>query len=244
MIEDFLKNIDIKKVVRWYNLAKRITQRKDATPFTPQIFNSSVALKTSWSPLARSGASFKTHHFTFSSDKAFTVPTKMYLLFLCAFTGITIGGGPAILQHQIELANTQNIVICSTAILLFTIASIYLIIDAFSSRTFDLINQRYYKGIFPSRPGPFAPKIIPFSSIAAIQLLSEKISTKKKVFKSYEFNLVLQDGKRVNIVDHVDEFSIIEDATEMANLLNIPLWNAIDITPSNILSEITSSDIF
>ena len=68
--------------------------------------------------------------------------------------------------------------------------------------------------------------------IHAIQLLSEIVPSKSS-FISYELNLILNDGKRFNVIDHGDKAKIIEDAGTLAAFLDVPVWDVIDFaTPS------------
>ena len=43
---------------------------------------------------------------------------------------------------------------------------------------------------------------------------------------NYELNLVLEDGKRINVVDHENQDSLREDAGTLAAFLDKPIWDA------------------
>ena len=46
-------------------------------------------------------------------------------------------------------------------------------------------------------------------------------------FYSYEINLVLKNGRRVNVADHGDLDSLRADADMLANFLEVPVWDAL-----------------
>jgi hypothetical protein len=63
------------------------------------------------------------------------------------------------------------------------------------------------------------------SDIAAIQIIPERISgSKGGSYTSWEINLVSHDGKRLNVLDHGHNQSIIEDAQVLGNFLSVPVW--------------------
>jgi hypothetical protein len=69
------------------------------------------------------------------------------------------------------------------------------------------------------------------SDIHAIQLLQEYVSTSSSSgsssrYYSYELNLVLKDGNRLNVVDHGKLSLIRTDAEQLGQFLNVPVWDA------------------
>ncbi len=63
--------------------------------------------------------------------------------------------------------------------------------------------------------------------IHAIQLISEFCSGDKSRYYSYELNLVLEDGSRLNVIDHGNVEAVRADAKKLAGFLGKPLWDAI-----------------
>ena len=49
----------------------------------------------------------------------------------------------------------------------------------------------------------------------------------KSRYYSYELNLVLEDGSRLNVIDHGNVEAIRADAQKLAAFLGKPLWDAI-----------------
>ena len=44
---------------------------------------------------------------------------------------------------------------------------------------------------------------------------------------SYELNLVLQDGERLNVVDHGSFDVLREDAAKLGEFLGVPVWDVL-----------------
>ena len=63
--------------------------------------------------------------------------------------------------------------------------------------------------------------------IHALQLISEYCRGSKRSYYSYELNLVLRNGRRINVMDHGDSEKLREDAKTLSQFLEKPLWDAI-----------------
>lgn len=61
--------------------------------------------------------------------------------------------------------------------------------------------------------------------VHALQLISEYVRGDKSSYYSYELNLVLKDGERINVIDHGDRSAIQRDAQALAGFLGKPLWS-------------------
>jgi hypothetical protein len=69
---------------------------------------------------------------------------------------------------------------------------------------------------------------VPFSEIHSIQLLNEEVrSIREQMFWSYELNLVLRDGKRINLIDHRNQREICWDAGDLSRMMDVPIWDFI-----------------
>ena len=62
--------------------------------------------------------------------------------------------------------------------------------------------------------------------VHALQIISEYCRGSKSSYYSYELNLVLKDGKRINVVDHGSIRKLREDAEILSKFLSIPVWDA------------------
>lgn len=65
---------------------------------------------------------------------------------------------------------------------------------------------------------------VPFSNIAALQLVRELVDGDETTFMSWELNLVLRDGSRLNVIDHAGGAQLREEATRLGQLIGCPVW--------------------
>lgn len=68
--------------------------------------------------------------------------------------------------------------------------------------------------------------IVKLDEIFGIQVIKEYIESKdskghKSSYYSYEINLVLMSGKRLNVVDYGNAKSILEDASQLSKFLGV-----------------------
>ena len=62
--------------------------------------------------------------------------------------------------------------------------------------------------------------------IHALQIVAEFISGKNANYYSYELNLVLKNGNRINIIDHNNKGRIDREAKVLSEFLGVPVWDA------------------
>ena len=62
------------------------------------------------------------------------------------------------------------------------------------------------------------------NDIAAIQIVSERLSDKNSSYTSSEINIISHDAQRLNLMDHGNRKSIQEDAQKLCEFLNVPVW--------------------
>lgn len=93
--------------------------------------------------------------------------------------------------------------------------------------TFDKKSGYFYKGKPEMIWGIIDPsdkKLIPHSSIYAIQVLLEHVRGENTNFLSYEINLILNDKNRINIMDHGERDDIKSNAKIIGEYLWVPVW--------------------
>ena len=56
-------------------------------------------------------------------------------------------------------------------------------------------------------------------------MITERCTGKNSSYYSYELNLVLDDGSRINVVDHGDLGRVVRDGSAVAAFLDVPFWN-------------------
>ncbi len=71
---------------------------------------------------------------------------------------------------------------------------------------------------------PTDKNIVPLSSIHALQIITERVQTKNASFLSHEINLILDDKRRINIVDHANLTQIHAESKQLAEYLGVPVW--------------------
>ena len=69
------------------------------------------------------------------------------------------------------------------------------------------------------------------NEIHAIQLIQEVVGRHRRewgipFFFTYELNLVLKDGSRINIIDHTKRKATQAEAKELSRFLKVPIWDA------------------
>ena len=69
---------------------------------------------------------------------------------------------------------------------------------------------------------------MPFAEVHSIQLLDEEVRrTSESMFWSYELNLVLRNGNRINLIDHGNQRENRWDAGDLSRMIDVPIWDFI-----------------
>lgn len=94
---------------------------------------------------------------------------------------------------------------------------------------FDKSERLFWKG--GKAPNEVADRkslkcVVELHKIHALQLISESVRGSKSRFYSYELNIVLGDGKRINVIDHGNRSWLREDAATLSKFLRKPVWDA------------------
>ena len=211
-----------------------ITGRKDSGGgVDPSAFDDPLALETQWTPVASGGANFRTHRLVQPSPNrvefAPTIVAKaFYLLFLAIGSGLLVFHLNRIRISQTGFSNQDTLVpILAGAV--FAVAGACMYWFGTAPRVFDQARAAFWRG----RRAPTPMGIVerggssaPLSSIHALQLLSEFVSGSKNSYYSYELNLILDDGSRINVVDHGNLERLRADADTLSQFLDKPLWDA------------------
>ncbi len=104
---------------------------------------------------------------------------------------------------------------------------------------FDKQAGLFWKGRRPqawTRTQEATAKYTPLELVHALQIVAEYVSGKNS-FYSFELNLVLKNGNRINVVDHHKKNKLAEEAEVLAEFLGVPLWDAtISRLPTNAFS--------
>lgn len=173
-----------------------------------------------WNPCVGGGSNYKSRKLSVKEDKLLFKPTPLNYIFPLMFCGI-----PTIMLFTI-IGSGDNIPLPMIPFLL-----VFILIGIFVGNllarpiVIDLNKKIFYKGFkVPKKE----KKITKLSNVIALQLLTEYVVSSNSNggtsrYYSHEINFILKDYKRINIVDHGNKNSIIEDAKIISKTLNIPI---------------------
>lgn len=214
-------------------LRRRWRGSSSNTTFDPSQLDDPIAARTEWAPARRGGASFRTRHLVEIDShrlefRASAVAVLFYVLFLVmgvvalvVFFAITFAFGEPSRRIfiLIPLVVGAGFVCVGGGGLYFGTAPL----------VFDKRMGLFWRG----RRTPSsaldrgsAKDCVFLEDIHALQLISEYCRGENTSYYSYELNLVLEDGKRINVVDHGDQLWLQVDAGRLSSFLNKPVWDA------------------
>ena len=214
-------------------IRSRARRQNGGEGFDPSGFDDPVALETEWVPAASGGASFRTHRLvqpsSYRIEFAATFGAKaFYLLFFLVGSGLLFFFLNPIRIAQTGFANQDTLVPILVGAV-FAIVGACLYWFGTVPRVFDQRLAAFWRGRKEPTPMDLVARgnpSAPLSSIHALQLLSEYISGSKNSYHSYELNLVLNDGRRINVVDHGNLKRLRSDAKTLSQFLDKPVWDA------------------
>lgn len=185
-----------------------------------------------WMPLKKGGSNFKTHHLVQVSPSRLEVRPSIQMMLFCALFMVLGGGvGSVFVVAGIRDGDLMNAVIPGLIGLVFVLAGALMLKSASKRRVFDLSLGGYWRGSAKlSDPRALTTQTdwVRLQDIKAIQLLREGVTStsdngRRRSYWSYEVNLVLTDGRRINVMDHGKQASIRHDAEAIGRLLGVPV---------------------
>ena len=182
-------------------------QAREAAPVNPVVFNDPIAMNTQWIPLVPGGSNFGTHRLV-ELDATRLAMKKSVGLYLFGTLFLTVG------MTVIVVGAFNGAWLASLFGLPFAAAGAFVILP--QSILFDGSSRQ-----FSTRKRQVA-----FSAIHAVQVVKEHVSGEDSNFWSYELNLVLKDGERINVVDHGDLPRIRTDSQRICALIGCKFWDA------------------
>ena len=183
-------------------------------------------------PVNSGGASFKTHVLIKESSSKlsykpyFGAAIFSFIFFAIGF-GVLFFGIYPLFENGFDIAKVEWFLIIFG--LIFASAGGFMFYAFYKPRVFDKQLGVYYKAYNADVhriKKDTSKTYIPLPSIVAIQLIGEHVKSDKGSYKSFELNLVLDDGSRKNVIDHGDLKSIIRDAEMLSAFLKVPIWHA------------------
>lgn len=174
--------------------------------FDPSKLDDPLALTTEWTPLAPGGSNFTTHALHEHPQGLEYRKNLAMMLFGGAF--LTVG-----------LVTTPLAFV--VALWLFALGVPFLIVGLYLTWPTKVLFDR------ASRSVRVRGRVIPFTSIVAIQMITERVDgSDGPDYDSHELNLVLRDGSRVNVVDHAGKEVLREDLARLRALVGCRVWDA------------------
>lgn len=174
--------------------------------FDPSSLGDPQALQTQWTPLKPGGTSFTTHALhEVPGGLEYRKNAQLFLfgaLFLVVGLGVT--GGAVAGNGWLFLVGVP-----------FTAVGAWVV---WPSRVrFDGVSRSVTVG----------GRVVRFSTIVALQLLTERIDGgDSSDYDSHELNLVLSDGSRLNVVDHAGRQVLRDDQQRLRSLIGCKAWDA------------------
>ncbi len=230
-LDKALKDVDL---TNRDEVAKKLLQKIYTQNIDPSRFEDPVAAQTDWSPAKGGGTSFTTHTITkvgsnrieFRASGGARVFSIIFVLMgvgtAFSFSFFHISHGTFSLSHD-----TVAPLLFGT-VFTFIGGGMYYYFTA--PIVFDKSKASFYKGrkVPGNGSGNDAMKYFArLEEIHALQLISENCRSDDDSYRSYELNLVLKDGRRINVIDHGNESKLREDARTLSRFIDKPVWDAI-----------------
>lgn len=210
------------------NIADTLSQNRQ--PLTIE-FNDPIAKQTEWTPLKPGGTNFCTRRLMGTHPNLLEFkPTKSAVLFYSLF--LVIGLAVMILPPMTNSKEFTNAKLLMPILIggVFAFVGGLLLYYGTIPIVFDKQKGLYINSLQARKntiPGQMVEGGTRLSDIHALQILREHVRGNKSSYHSYELNLVLRDGKRVNVIDHGSYPKLLEDAARLAQFLGKPLWDTV-----------------
>jgi hypothetical protein len=202
--------------------------------FDPSRFNDPLANTIQWTPAKSGGTNIRTHKlvlidFNRMEFRSTWSALLFYSVFFLSGIGIMTGFLVSAINSGTSLLNTDFFIPFLFG-LVFAGAGVALYYYGAKPVVFDKRSGYFWKcWKAPDQAFNFhaMDEYTSLNDVHALQLLSEYVRGSKNSYHSYELNLVLKDGSRLNVVDHGNPVKLREDALTLADFLGKPVWDAI-----------------
>jgi hypothetical protein len=189
-----------------------------------------------WTPLKGGGPNIRTGKLVQCSTTRFEVrATPQILLFCWVFIalGLGAGGGP-IADGELWNGSPGSALFTAFAGMVFGGLGTGLLYVFTRPAVFDRQLGWYWKGSTRLPAGHDVRRLeeaTELANIQGLQVLAEycpgiRTGTRRvPPYYSYELNLVLKDGRRINVMDHASRKTLMADADALAKFLSVPVWD-------------------
>lgn len=205
----------------------------DRKTFDPARFNDPIALQIQWTPAKSGGTNFRTHKLVEVDINRVEFKASVAAKLFCSIF-MFVGIATMIIFFVVELSSGK-ITLDSEMIFPLVMGLVFAVVGGslFYYVTTPIVFDKYKGSFWRDRKGPDdvgdrreLKHYTELENIHALQLLSEFCSGKSSYY-SYELNLVLKDGRRINVVDHGNLKKLREDAQTLSGFLGKLIWDAI-----------------
>lgn len=183
--------------------------------------NDPIADSLSWEPLKKGGANFKTHNLMKTGPERLEYkPTTFYRIMPYIFIVIGLVAGGIIFSRVSYIGGLAFG-------LIFMGAGSLIARQANKPIVFDKSEGYFWKGKLSPRDVLNMSEIKTYANlddIAALQVIDEVVRSDKSTYHSYEINLVLKNGERLNVVDYGNLKAIEQDLQTLKGYLNVEVW--------------------
>lgn len=210
--------------------------------FDPSELNDPVALKTYWTSVGRSSSRHRTHKLVQINSNRVEFKASLQeklgsLLFFIIGSLVFFLPIYGFIFHVYGLiSHTSTVFFMMGFGLIFMSVGAYLFYSATKPIVFDKNDGYFWRGRVEPKNVLMKNSIeddwAVIDKIHALQLINKYISGSTDAdghhsssYYSYELNLVLDDGKRLNVLSHGHHNSIIKDTKILSNFLQKPIWN-------------------
>ncbi len=187
--------------------------------FNPKNFKDPVAQKTEWTPvLKESNGNFKIKRLSEAGDAKVEIKPSASSRIIyrnCILMGLAALAVMFVTQNGVLILR------------IFSLAAVLVGCWGMYSQSQPLYFDRN-SGVFKNG----RKQTIKLDDIYALQLLSRVVEVKMppkgqlQKINTYELNVVLNDGKRVNVLAHGGFKEIRDDSNKISTFINKPLWDA------------------
>lgn len=202
----------------------------DKKAFDPESIDDKVAQETQWTPLVPGGTNTTDFKFSKSSpDRVeFKASPKLYI----AVVAFLILGVAAIIRFSTEPSGSLLFYGGIGLGIVFVFSGLSKAMSFKKVPVFDLDEGFFGKDKKePEKDQANSSTQCRIDDIHAIQLIQERVQgssgSGSSTYYSFEMNLVLESGARVNVADHGTLDRIRGDAEKLSEFLDVPVWNAI-----------------
>lgn len=197
--------------------------------FDPSQFRDPVAMQIEWTPVnSGGGANFRIHKlvevdFNRLEFKATIGAWSFCLIFLIVGMWVSVGFSARRLLYEVSPFDT-GLFMTILAGLIFIFVGGWMYYFVMAPIVFDKGKGCFWKS--RKKSGDiFDKNFVKLQDIYALQLISKYVSGDDSYY-SYELNIILGNGKRINVIDQGSPKKLRGDATILAAFLNKPLWDA------------------